>query len=446
MYFPKLEVLELLGQGGMGAVYKARQPKLDRLVALKVLPPEAARDSAFAERFTREARALARLNHANIVTVHDFGQVDGLYYFLMEYVDGSNLRQIMREGRLTPTQSLKLIPQICDALQFAHEEGIIHRDVKPENLLVDRKGRLKMADFGLAKLFGNRTGEYTLTGPWQVMGTLHYMAPEQMEHPLAVDHRADIYALGVVIYEMLTGQLPLGRFAPPSQRTPLDARIDRVVHRALEGDPGNRYQSMSEMKADLDAILGGLPVAVPVALGRSSTVALPFETGRVYRGFAKAHGLLRLEGDALIMEYEIKDKLFGLLRSAPRLSRIMAGDLHSIHLKKGWWTSEVTLRARRMAALVGFPGASGGEVVVDIARKDKKAAEQFVNEGMELLKAALPLRSQMEPAPAPALVHPARRKLWSMVQAAGSLIFQSRVKEELPADPSPPLPRPNRPS
>jgi len=150
--FPQLEIIELVGHGGMGVVYKARQPRLDRFVALKLLPQSLAADAAFAERFNREARVLARLNHANIVTVHDFGQSGGFFYLLMEFVDGVNLRQAMRAGRFTPQQAMLLVPEICEALQFAHDEGILHRDIKPENILLDRRGRVKVADFGLAKL------------------------------------------------------------------------------------------------------------------------------------------------------------------------------------------------------------------------------------------------------------------------------------------------------
>src|SRR5207237_7825332 len=134
--FPQLEVLELIGQGGMGAVYKARQTKLDRIVALKVLPPEWGTDPAFAERFAREARALAKLNHPHIVAVHDFGEADGLFYLVMEYVDGVNLWQLLLDGQLPPEEALKIVPQICEALEYAHEEGIVHRDIKPENILL----------------------------------------------------------------------------------------------------------------------------------------------------------------------------------------------------------------------------------------------------------------------------------------------------------------------
>lgn len=253
--FPQLEFLELLGRGGMGAVYKARQPGLDRLVAIKILPPEISHDPAFAERFTREARALARLNHPNIVTVYDFGRTtDGLFYFVMEYVDGINLRQAIHAGGMPPVEALAIVPQICEALQFAHDEGIVHRDIKPENILLDKKGRVKIADFGLAKLIGADTIDHSLTGTQQVMGTLKYMAPEQMEGAKAVDHRADIYSLGVVFYELLTGELPLGRFAPPSKKVQVDVRLDEIVLRALEKEPELRYQHASEVKQDVASV------------------------------------------------------------------------------------------------------------------------------------------------------------------------------------------------
>ncbi len=253
--FPQLDILELIGQGGMGAVYKARQPALDRLVALKILAPQTANDPGFAERFGREARALARLSHPNIVAVYDYGRAGGFHYFLMEYVDGANLRQIERAGRLASREALEIIPQICEALQFAHDEGIVHRDIKPENILLDKKGRVKIADFGLAKIFSAEGGAPSvLTETGQVMGTPHYMAPEQVEHPLEVDHRADIYSLGVVFYEMLTGELPLGRFAAPSAKAAMDVRLDDVVLRTLEKEPAQRYQQASQVKTDVETI------------------------------------------------------------------------------------------------------------------------------------------------------------------------------------------------
>src|SRR5207302_8666121 len=253
--FPQLEMLRLIGQGGMGAVYQARQPKLDRLVAVKILPPEVARDPGFTERFSREARSLARLNHPNIITIFDFGKTDGLYYFTMEYVDGKNARELLEAGELLPPLALKIIPQVCDALQYAHDEGFVHRDIKPENILLDKKGRVKIADFGLARLIGLTPTYLTLTGSQQVMGTLYYMAPEQMKRSHSVDHRADLYSLGVVFYEMLTGELPVGRFAPPSHKARVDGRLDSIVLRALSREPEHRYQDAAELKKDVEGIV-----------------------------------------------------------------------------------------------------------------------------------------------------------------------------------------------
>lgn len=248
---PQLEILELLGQGGMGAVYKARQKHLDRLVALKIIRPDNAADPSFADRFLREARALARLNHPSIVTVYDFGQQGEFCFLLMEYIDGVNLRQTMRAGQLTPSEALAIVPQICDALQYAHDQGVVHRDIKPENVLLDRLGRVKIADFGLAKLLGINPDSMTVTLTQHVVGTPRYMAPEQIDKPTTVDHRADIYSLGVVIYEMLTGEMPVGHFPLPSERVQVDVRIDEVVLRALAREPEKRFQKASQLKSGL---------------------------------------------------------------------------------------------------------------------------------------------------------------------------------------------------
>jgi hypothetical protein len=281
--FPQLEFLELLGAGGMGAVYKARQKSLDRLVAVKILPPDVGLDPAFAERFMREARALAKLNHPHIVSVHDFGQTGALYWFLMEYVEGINLRQAIRARQLRPAEALQIVPQICDALQYAHEEGVVHRDIKPENLLLDKRGRVKIADFGLAKLLGKTPDELTLTGTRQIVGTVPYMAPEQIEGAKDVDHRADIYSLGVTFYEMLTGELPLGRFPPPSRKVEVDVRIDEVVLRTLEKSPQLRYQQAGQVKAEVETI-SRTPASKPIGQ------VLQDAAGQVLRGGKKAAG------------------------------------------------------------------------------------------------------------------------------------------------------------
>ena len=175
-HFPQLEILDCLGRGGMGVVYKARQPKLNRLVALKILAPERVEEPKFAERFAREAQALARLNHPNIVTVYDFGEADGLYFLLMEFADGVSLRQLLQTRKIEPEEALAIVPKICEALQYAHDEGVVHRDIKPENILLDKKGRVKIADFGIAKIVG---GEGRASVP---------ASPDSSDHPPRRSH------------------------------------------------------------------------------------------------------------------------------------------------------------------------------------------------------------------------------------------------------------------
>ena len=281
-HFPQLEILECLGRGGMGVVYKARQKSLNRVVALKLLAPERVTEAGFAERFTREAQALARLNHPNIVTIHDFGTTTppdsqllapSFFFLIMEFVDGVNLRQAMKAGRFTPEQALAIVPPVCEALQYAHEQGIVHRDIKPENLLLDKAGRLKIADFGIAKIL--ESGSAGLPSGLPVEGTLQrgptaqesftagtpgYMAPEQKSAPQRVDSRADIYSLGVVIYEMLTGELPAEKLQPPSRKVQIDVRLDEIVLRALEQRPELRFQTAADLRTQVETV-----VATPLA-------------------------------------------------------------------------------------------------------------------------------------------------------------------------------------
>jgi len=263
-HFPHLEIIEFLGRGGMGVVYKARQKTLNRLVALKLLAPERVTDAKFAERFSREAQALAALNHPHIVTVYDFGLVAGVlpepegaangapaqsYFLLMEFVDGANLRQAMKGGRFTPERALAIVPPVCEALQYAHEHGIVHRDIKPENLLLDKDGRVKIADFGIAQMMGDASSVGFAES--QPAGTPQYMAPEQKDHQ-RTDRRADIYSLGVVLHELLTGELPADQIDPPGAAGLIQAPLNRVVRRALEDDPEKRYQTAAELRGDLE--------------------------------------------------------------------------------------------------------------------------------------------------------------------------------------------------
>ncbi len=254
----------------MGVVYRVRQVSLDRVVALKLLPPSISDDPAFADRFMREAKTMARLDHPNIVRVHEFGETEGRYYLVMEYVDGSNLRQVMEGGGLVPKEALAIVPQVCDALQYAHDRGVVHRDIKPENVLIDRTGRVKITDFGLAKLVQHDPRDKTLTAVGQVMGTPQYMAPEQYKSPQDVDHRADIYSLGVVFYEMLTGDVPMGRFDPPSEKVEVDVRLDEVVLRTLEKERERRYQRVDAVGTEVTSIVDtpGQAVALPPAASK----------------------------------------------------------------------------------------------------------------------------------------------------------------------------------
>ncbi len=310
---PDYEVQALIGRGGMGAVYKGMQRSLDRPVAIKILPPmvnEA--DAQFATRFKQEAKAMAKLNHPHILAIHDFGEVQigralgqiggavdqmgralgppsavpaeqrrlednppyqNLLYFVMEFIDGTDLQQIMKsEGHLSPKRAAALISQVCDALEFAHEHGIVHRDIKPSNIMVDKRGQVKVADFGLAKTLHADDAESThMTMTGAVMGTRAYMAPEQALGK-RVDHRADIYSLGAMFYEMLTGDPPHGAIEAPSHKIELDVRMDSIVLKALAQDPDRRYQHASEIKSDVTRVTDH-PM-VPKKSGNGTRLAL----------------------------------------------------------------------------------------------------------------------------------------------------------------------------
>jgi tRNA A-37 threonylcarbamoyl transferase component Bud32 len=298
--FHGLLVQKLVARGGMGVVYRARQPKTGRDVALKILPRSLALEEEFRLRFDREARALAGLSHPNIVNLIDYGVDGDLMFLVMEFVEGVSLRQALRDKTLTPARSLKIALDLCEALQFAHREGVIHRDVKPENVLVDRDGRVKLTDFGLAKRVDTDSTQLTQTN--LVVGTPHYMAPEQLEQPKGIDHRVDIYSLGVLIYEMLARELPIGRFPAPSQKAGVDPRLDEIIYRCLEKDPDRRYGTIAELKAALAAVAGTartghvpdgastLPAPTPARGSGNLEVVCP--CGSTFRVPAAARGLV----------------------------------------------------------------------------------------------------------------------------------------------------------
>lgn len=254
---PHYEVTELLGRGGMGAVYKGWQKSLERFVAIKILPPGLeSGDVDFAARFKREAKAMAKLKHPGIIPVHDAGETaDGLLYFVMDFVEGTDVQKLLAaRGKLPPEEALPIASRVLDALAYAHQRGIIHRDIKPANIMLDTEGNVLVADFGLAR--STAPDSTMLTVSHMAMGTPDFMAPEShlgMDH---VDHRADLYAVGVMLYQMLSGKLPRGRFEPLSRAVPgLDKRLDGIVDRTLQNERDARYSSALELKSAIEPVL-----------------------------------------------------------------------------------------------------------------------------------------------------------------------------------------------
>jgi len=261
-----------IAQGGMAEVYLARDRLLDRPVALKALFPEYAREPSFVERFRREAQAAANLNHPNIVSIYDWGQESGTYFIVMEHVEGRSLRDLIRsEGPLEAAQASEITAEIAGALAFAHRSGVVHRDVKPGNVLLTRSGTVKVADFGIARA-GTSDG---LTQTGSVMGTATYFSPEQAQG-LPVDGRGDVYSLGVVLYEMVTGVVPFTGDSPvavaykhvreapvpPSRRSPeVPEDLERIILTAMAKEPDHRYQTADDMRADLLRFRRGRPLA-----------------------------------------------------------------------------------------------------------------------------------------------------------------------------------------
>ncbi|MFK7768864.1 MAG: serine/threonine-protein kinase [Mariniblastus sp.] len=403
--FPQLEIQHLIGHGGMGAVYQARQVNLDRVVALKILSPRLASNPAFAERFLREAQTLAKLSHPNIVSVFESGRAGDFYYLVMEFVDGVNLRDTISANLLSADQALAIIPQVCEALQYAHDEGVIHRDIKPENILIAKNGHVRIADFGLAKMLQPSPEQYTLTGTQQVLGTMNYMAPEQIETPGAVDHRADLYSLGVVFYELLTGELPLGRFSLPSEKTNgVSNSLDDLVMRTLEKDPDRRYQQASQIKTACQSV-GDHPAdhrqehlatnrihenpadsaqatskqkSPPRPLCAPFAVTINEKHGGLHGGLATAAGLLRGYESHLELEFEIRDFLDAVKWGAKTVS-IPLERIASIHLYNGMFYRYVEIQCDQMAVTNEIPNSRQGRFRVYIKNASVESAEQLVS-------------------------------------------------------------------
>ncbi len=243
---------KLIGRGGMATVYKALDELRQRIVAVKVLKKKYSSSLKALARFDREFMALESLNHPNIVRVLDKGVEHGINYFVMEYVDGASFSRWLRRKKLTFNTKAQILLQAASALDYAHRRGIVHRDVKPDNILIDRTGKVRIADFGIAQITKSGLPLTSITVVSSFMGTADYMAPEQRVNAKAVDHRADIFSFGVMMYEVFTGKLPIGHFAVPSQLNPeVSKRMDGIILRALQQNPAERYQSIVELAEDL---------------------------------------------------------------------------------------------------------------------------------------------------------------------------------------------------
>ena len=238
-------------------MFAAHEARLGREVALKVFVDLPGSEPAARERFAREARAMAGLAHPGVVVIYDFGQTDELDWIAMERIDGVTLRQLLLDGPLDVEEFAGIALPLLDGIEFAHSRGVVHRDVKPENILLDSGGHVKVCDFGIAKWAGPQTHWQTHSGV--ALGTPRYLAPEQIEAPATVDERADVFALGVVLYEMLTGEVPAGHFEPPSERAGVSVALDKVVLRAMSRKPSARQLSVGELRSELLAALSSTP-------------------------------------------------------------------------------------------------------------------------------------------------------------------------------------------
>ncbi|HEY8961780.1 MAG TPA: serine/threonine-protein kinase [Luteolibacter sp.] len=262
--FPGYQIHGLIACGGMGAVYHAVQTSLDRAVAIKILPREFGSDASFRANFQTEAKSMARLNHPNLIGVYDFGEVDGMLYIIMEYVPGESLHHVSYGGRLKGGDAARIVAAICDGLAHAHENGVLHRDIKPANILLDAQARPKIGDFGLARPIGSREGENET-----VFGTPHYTAPEVLARPDAVDARADIFSVGVLLHQLLTGHVPEAVQGLPSVIAHCDIRFDEIVRKATNPMPEMRYRQAGQMAQELHAIAASLqrPHPAPTSTG-----------------------------------------------------------------------------------------------------------------------------------------------------------------------------------
>ena len=392
--FPQLEIVRLVGRGGMGAIYQARQTGLDRDVAIKIIDRRISKDVQFLERFEREARALAKLSHPNIVAVYDYGRTaDGLAYLVMEYVNGLNLREAMDAMTIEASEAAEYVKTMCGALYYAHTKGVVHRDIKPENVLLGDDGSLKIADFGIAKIVDGQSPN-KVTATRQVLGTPHYLAPEQLDAPNEVDHRVDLYAVGVVFYELLTRRLPIGTFEPPSQLNPsLDQRYDAVVAKSLSRRPTARFQSADELKRAIEIVaqneMHAVPVAVPLAEPSSeptqrSNVSVPFVCEDM-AGFAEAKGTIHANREGVHVEYQVCDAIWGKIRSQLRTVSIPWDRIIQVQFQRGLlFSGKLIIAADSISVIQGLPHTDSGRFAAVINWENYELAERLCDRISEI--------------------------------------------------------------
>ncbi len=379
------DIYKVIGQGGMGVIYLARQRSLERDVAIKVLSEKWRNQDVILRRFHREAAALANLSHPNIITIIDKGDVDGQPYFAMEFIKGVSLRTVIERGPLAGKDFISYMMQICRGLSHAHRANVVHRDLKPENILIDGYGNVKLADFGLAALVDPELGSDNMTKSRVAMGTFNYMAPEQRQNAKTVDARADIYSLGVVMYEMLTKQLPVGAYRPPSEmHSTADDRFDHIVTRCLAANPELRYATVDEVMAALQEAAEPKPAPVErtVSNVRRTSVVASLQQGNRAGAAARRR---REQGYPFLQGRARQNALIGVAGASLVCSLILAlvlaftggaADPATTVAGAGAAASEGTAAdAAKVDAAGGAKSGARGETKPDVKSAEKRSGE-----------------------------------------------------------------------